>query len=104
MPDTTFNRSPVADAPRREHIETLLSSYPDITDAEKEEILHYLKKGPPLDTVLLSTVDHFRPQLERFRRDHRRHFELGAKEYLIVAVLLAALVALFAFLWDSGLK
>ena len=104
MPDMTFKHSPAVDPARLEHIQDLLSRYPDIADSEQEEILKYLKKGPPLDTALLSTVERIRPQLARFREDHRRHFALGAKEYILVAVLLAALVALFAFLWDAGLK
>ena len=104
MPDTTFARSPAIDPARLERIQDLLSCYPAIGEAEKMEIVHYLKKGPPLDTALLTTVERLRPQLERFRADHRRHFELGAKEYLIVLVLLTALVALLASLWDSGLR
>ena len=104
MPDTTFKRSSAADPARLEHIRDLLSRYPDIGDSEKEAILHYLKKGPPLDTALLSTFEQIRPKLERFREDHRRHFELGAREYIFVAVLVAALLALCAFLWDSGLS
>lgn len=103
MPDTTFKRSPAVDPARLEHIQNLLSRYPDITEADREEILHFLKKGPPLDTALLGTVEPVRPQLDRFRADHRRHFEVGAKEYLLVAILLAALAALAALLWDSGL-
>ena len=104
MPDTTFKRSSAADPARLEHIRDLLSGYPDIGDAEKAEILNYLKKGPPLDTALLTTVEPIRPQLARFREDHRRHFAVGAKEYILLAALLAALAALFIFLWDAGLK
>lgn len=104
MPDTTFKRSSAADPARLEHIQDLLSRYPEIGDAEKEQILHYLKKGPPLDTALLTTVERIRPQLARFREDHHRHFAAGAKEYAMVAILVAAMVALFVFLWDAGVK
>ena len=104
MPDTTFRRSPAVDPARFEHIRDLLSRYPGVADAEREEILHYLKKGPPLDTALLSTVEPLRPKLASFRADHRRHFAIGAKEYILVAILLLSLVALLAFLWDSGIR
>lgn len=104
MPDTTFKRSAAVDPARLEHIQDLLSRYPDISDADRGEILNYLRKGPPLDAALLTTVERIKPKLARFREDHRRHFAVGAKEYILVAVLLAVLVALFVFLWDAGLK
>ncbi|MDT9601055.1 hypothetical protein [Sphingosinicella rhizophila] len=104
MPDTTFKRSPADDPARLEQMKELLSRYPDIDDSEKDEIVHYLKKGPPLDAALLSTLERIKPQLARFREEHRRHFALGAKEYALVAVFVVALVALLALLWDAGLK
>jgi hypothetical protein len=103
MPDTTLNRAAV-DPTRFEQIQELLSRYPNITDAERAEIIHLLKKGPPIETALLSTIERVRPQLDHFREDNRGHFAIGAKEYVFVAVSLVALVALFAFLWDSGLR
>jgi hypothetical protein len=103
MPDTTFKRSPAVDPARFEHIQDLLSRYPDIAEAERQEVLHFLKKGPALETALLSTIEPLRPKLDHFREDHRRHFAVGAKEYVLVAVVLVALAAVFAFLWDSGL-
>jgi len=104
MPDTMFKRSPAADPARLEQMKDILLRYPDIAEAERQELLAYLKKGPPLDTALLSTVDELRPKLAWFRADHRRHFELGARQYAIVAIILAGLVALFVWLWDSGLS
>ena len=104
MPDTIFKRSPAVDPARLEHIQGLLSRYPQVSDAETEEILRYLKKGPALDTALLTTVEPIRPRLARFREDHRRHFAIGVKEYAVVVTLVIALVALLAFLWDSGLR
>lgn len=104
MPDTIFTRSPAVDPARLEHMREILSRYPQVSDAEKEEILRYLKKGPALDTALLTTVEDIRPQLARFREDHRRHFDIGLKEYALVALLVVALVAVLALLWDSGLK
>jgi hypothetical protein len=85
-------------------MQDLLSRYPQISDAEKQEVVRYLKKGPALDTALLTTVERIRPQLARFREDHRRHFAISAKEYAVIALLLVALVTVLALLWDSGLR
>lgn len=104
MPDTTFKRSPAVDPARLEHIRNLLSRYPKISDAETAEIVRYLKKGPPLDTALLSTVESIKLQLARFREDHRRHFALGVREYVITALVLAVLVAMAVLLWDAGVR
>lgn len=104
MPDTMFKRSPAANPARLEQMKDLLFRYPDITDSERQELLTFLKKGPPLDAALLTTVDHLRPKLGRFRDDHRRHFDLGLREYVLVAAILAGLILMFALLWDSGVR
>ena len=103
MPDTMFKRSPAVDPARLEHMKDLLFRYPDIAESERREILEFLKKGPPLDTALLSTVDHLRPKLAQFREDNRRHFALGVREYAFVALILAGLTLLFGWLWDAAL-
>ena len=92
------------DPERLEHIKELLSRYPWISGVEKEEIVQYLKKGPPLDTALLTTFDAIKPKLARFREDHRHHFGVGPKAYVATIILIAAVLALCAFLWDSGLS
>ena len=89
---------------QRDRIEELLSKYPNIDAAETAEILHFIKKGHPLDVGLMTTVDSLKKPLEAFRRDHASHFKLGLKEYVTVAVILIALVTMCVFLSDSGLR
>ncbi|HEU0134341.1 MAG TPA: hypothetical protein VFR28_05920 [Allosphingosinicella sp.] len=88
---------------RRARIEALLKRYPDIDAGETGEILHFLKKGPPLEAALLTTNDRLRPKLDSFREDHRADFSLGLKHYLAVAIIVAGLVVLLGLLWDSGI-
>lgn len=103
MQTGTTKRSLAADPARLEHIENLLSRYPDISKAEREEIIHYLKRGPALDSALLSSIEHIKPKLARLREDHRSEFELGAREFIIVTLVFAIIIALGTYFWDAGL-
>jgi hypothetical protein len=89
---------------RRGHVANLLGRYPDVEAGEAGEILRFLKKGPPLEVGLLTADDRLRVKLQEFRADHRSEFSLGPKHYLAVAFIVAALAAVLAFLWDSGLR
>lgn len=88
----------------RAHVEGLLRRYPDVADAEAAEILRFLKHGPTLEVALLTTDEQLRLRLDRFRADHPANFAIGAKHYLLVAVIVAILVLAGALLWDVGLK
>lgn len=77
---------------------------PDIHPEEQSALLDFLRKGPPLDTALLTAVDEIRPNLERFREDHRDAFELGPRHYLSALVILLIVLALCACLSDAGLQ
>lgn len=93
----------LGESSRRARAENLLGRYPDIDAGEMRELLRFLKKGPPLEVALLTTDDQTSAKLRRFRDDHRGEFSLGPKEYSIVAIIVAGLVALLSLLWDSGL-
>lgn len=87
------------DGERLRQIEQLLVRYPDIAAPERGEILHYLRKGPGLDTGLLTGIEEIKPKLDRFREDHRDQLGLGIREYAAVAVFLAVLAGLVILLW-----
>jgi hypothetical protein len=93
-----------ADSGQRSRVEDLLSKYPYVDAAEAAEILHFMKKGPPLEVGLMTTVDSLKQPLDAFRRDHARHFELGLKDYLLAAAVVIALIAICVLLNDSGIS
>jgi hypothetical protein len=103
MEMSTSAQRKLVDVGRRGHVGDLLERYPAVSADEVAEILRYIKKGPPLEVALLSTDDRIKPRLDQLRHDHRSEFSLGPKEYMAVALIVAALVAFLAFLWDSGL-
>lgn len=94
----------ISERSRRARVEDLLKKYPHVDAAEDAEILRFLKKGPPLDVGLMTTNEEVRDKLDAFRSEHASHFRLGLREYLLVAVLLAAFVAACVLLSDSGLR
>ena len=60
-------------------------------------------RRPALDAALLTAAEEIKPQLAQFRADHRKQLELGPKQYLAALLIVAAILALCAMLWDSGL-
>jgi hypothetical protein len=89
------------DSGRSDRIEQLLRRYPDIGTVEVEEIVHFLKKGSHLEVGLLSARDGIRPRLEAFRRDQRKHFALGIKDYvLFLTATVAPLAAICWYVWS----
>jgi len=70
------------DAAGRARAEKLLRSYPDVSDRETTEIIHFLKKGRLLEIGLVSGSDEFRQKVAAFRKEHARHFRLTAIEML----------------------
>ncbi|HEX6374636.1 MAG TPA: hypothetical protein VFZ91_02840 [Allosphingosinicella sp.] len=93
----------LVDQSRRAHVEDLLRRYPDVDAGEAAEILRFLKKGPPLEVALIGTDDELKVKLGEFRENHASEFCLGLKEYLSVATIVVALIAVLALLWDAGL-
>jgi hypothetical protein len=74
----------------KDRIEALLLRYPEIDQAEEEEILRFLKKGSHLDVGLLCARDRVKPKVEAFRRAHAKRFALGLKDVLLFLAIAAA--------------
>lgn len=99
---TTSGEQKLADKNRRAHVERILRDYPDISDSEAAEVLLFLKSSTPIEVGLVTANDALGPKVQQFRDDHASEFSLGWKEYLMVAAILIALVAMCFFLWDTG--
>jgi len=96
------NHSRPVDRERMERVESLLKRYPGLSDDELHEVLLFVRKGPALEVGLLSGKEEIRPQLDRFRADHKRALSIGAPEIAVIAILVALLLAAVALLWDAG--
>ena len=86
---------------QRTRVEELLRSYPAVTKDEVGEILHFLNDGPAPEVALLNANESLRPRLFQFRHDYMSP-PLGFRNYVIAAVIIVALVAICALLWDAG--
>jgi hypothetical protein len=87
---------------QRARIAALLRKYPDVEADETAEITRFLKKGPILEIGLLASDEELAPKVERFRAEHASKLGLSLKDYLLVALIIAALVAACVLLWDAG--
>ena len=83
------------DPARIERMADLLRRYPEIGEAEKAEILLFLKEGRQIEIGLVSTREGIASRLMKFRQDHRAHFRLSPLQILgFVAVIVGPLVGL----------
>lgn len=102
MDMTSSDERRLADRNMRERVEQLLERYPDLSLEETALILRFLKKGPFLETGLLSSNETIRPKLERFRADHRKQLSAGSRSLAIAALLVFLIIVAVVLLWDAG--
>lgn len=85
------------DYQKRQHIEGLLRRYPNISEAETQDIITFLGTGNHLDVGLVSGSDELKETVARFRKEHSRHFRL--KLYEVALFLLAIGGPIAAMAW-----
>jgi hypothetical protein len=85
-------------------VETLLARYPDVSEAERDRIGGFLRKGAAIDIGLLSSNARLWHKAERFRADNPVYFRLGARFYLFWALAIAAIVGTLVLIKDIGLN
>lgn len=77
----------------------LLGSYPQLSDADRREILSFLQSARHLDIGLLSANDNIRPQLDAFLDDHRTELGVTPREaFTAVGLIVGFLFACWS-LW-----
>jgi hypothetical protein len=82
-------------AGQRGHIEELLRRYPDIREAETQEIVHFLATGRHLDVGLVAGNDAFVGKVAEIKRTHASRFRIKLHE---AALFVLATVGPVAFL------
>lgn len=88
----------------RLYIESLLEKFPDITDQERLEILHFLSNAPAIDTALLTCNDAIRENLEAFKQENRKQLGVTWKNWVYLIVLLSLFTIAIYFLWGEGVS
>jgi hypothetical protein len=86
------------DPARRERIEKLLHSYPDLSDAETAEIVEFLARGMHLDVGLIGAKDEFQEKVATIRHQHRHVFRLKPVEGIAFLVAASGVLALLVWL------
>jgi hypothetical protein len=76
----------------------LLKRYPDVNDAEKLELVHFLKRGHPEAIALATYGAGLVPQVREVKKDHPEHFPSGRRMLLpwlgfLMVVMLVLLLA-----------
>lgn len=83
-------------------VAVLLRDYPDVETDETAEITRFLRKGCILEIGLLTADEELSPKVVRFRAEHAGKLGLSARDYLLAALIVAALVVACVLLWDAG--
>ncbi len=96
-------RRAFSDSELRAHIARLLERYPQTSPEEEAQILRFLKKGPTVEVAMLLSDPDAKPAIERFTRDHKRHFSIGPFGIAAAMAAVVLLIVLCMMLWDAGL-
>jgi hypothetical protein len=78
-------RSPPAHRPERpapvsaQQMSDLLRRYPDVTDAEKLELVDFLKRGNPDTLAMVTYGSGLVSKVKEVKRDNREHFSSGVR-------------------------
>ena len=86
--------------PTCDRIAGLLQRYPKVSDADRKEILSFMKEARHLDVGLLTANDNVRPQLDAFMEDHKRHFRLDVFDAARALALIAAILTVCWLVWE----
>ena len=90
---------------RTERAAALLYAWPAISEAERSELLQFLKREPITEIGLLAGRAELKGRIEAFRAEHSHEFEIGWRTYLaVVAGFTLLLAGVVWLLWDSGLN
>jgi hypothetical protein len=85
------------DEARVEHMAGLLRRYPGLAEADRAELLHFLRTGRQIEIGMVSARDGVSERLAAFRRDHRADFRLGLVQILGFVALIVGPLAVLAW-------
>ncbi|HKU92538.1 MAG TPA: hypothetical protein VJP82_04245 [Sphingomicrobium sp.] len=77
----------------------LLGHYPQLSDADRREVLTFLQTARHLDIGLLSANDNLRPKLDAFMDDHRTELGVTPREAFTAVALIAGFLLACWLLW-----
>jgi hypothetical protein len=85
----------------RQQTAELLGRYPDISEAERAEIVSFMRTGRHIDIGLLTSNDALRPKIDAFMADHKKDMRLGSSEIVTVVAAVVAFLALCWLVWEA---
>lgn len=77
----------------------LLGNYPQLSDADRREVLTFLQTARHLDIGLLSANDKIRPKLDAFMDDHRTELGVTPREAFTAIALIVGFLFACWLLW-----
>ncbi|MDM7956791.1 hypothetical protein [Blastomonas sp.] len=99
-------REPAAHDPdangRKQHIKTLFTRYPAISNDERRELTTYLKTGPLLEIGLLKGDETIRYKIAAFEQEQQKALDYSPVSIIVLLVIFVLLALVLTALWDMG--
>ena len=86
----------------REQVAELLRRYPNVSDAEAQLIVTFLRKGRHLDVGILTADQDLKPHLDGFMADHAKHFRVGVGEGAAVVAAIFGFLVICWLIWEAA--
>ena len=84
----------------RERVGELLSRYPHVSDNDRRKIPAFIRDDRHLDIGLLTSNEKLRPKLDRFMKDHKRHFQIDFVDVVRMLAVITAALMICWLLWE----
>jgi len=83
----------------RDRTAELLGDYPQLSEADRREILEFLQTARHLDIGLLSANDEVAPKLDAFMADHRTELGVSGRDALRAVTMIVGFLFACWLLW-----
>ena len=84
----------------RDRITDLIARYPDLSQADADEITRYIKSARYADIGRLTADESIRGNLEAFLQSHKNELRTSRTEWLAGTALIAMFLVLCWFIWQ----
>lgn len=87
---------------RKQRIRAVFARYPNISNAERQQLTDFLKSGPLLDIGLLKGDEAIRYKIAAFEQEQEKALANAPIQMLVLLVIFVLLAAVCSTFWDMG--
>lgn len=93
----------INDTNLRDHVAGLLSRYPALDPAERDDLIAFIKSGPAVDRGMLKGDPTTAAAIRRVETDHPEQFKLGiGRQLFVAAAIVVPFLTICWLAWEVG--